>query len=67
MAAARLTGGRGTLVLTHPRRRIPPRKTLSVRVIADVKRTKHTAVAHTHAKQGDILPSGALGYGEEGQ
>lgn len=25
IAAARLTGGRGTLVLTHPRRRIPPR------------------------------------------
>lgn len=31
MAAARLTGGRGTLVLTHPRRRIPPRKVSNVR------------------------------------
>ena len=31
IAAARLTGGRGTLVLTHPMRMIPPMKTLSVR------------------------------------
>jgi len=67
MAAARLTGGRAILVLTHPRRRIPPRKALSIRVIADVKRTEHTAIAHAHAKQGDILSSGGLGYEEEGQ
>jgi len=60
MAAARLTGGRGILVLTHPRRRIPPRKKFSV--ISDVKRTAPTAVTHAHSKQRYVLSSSGLGY-----
>ena len=63
MAAARLIGGRGILVLTHPRRRIPPRRTLGIGVFSNVKQIGHTAVAHAHAKQRYILSSSGLGYG----
>lgn len=61
MAAARLTGGRGMLVLTHPRRRIPPGRRYR---ISDVERTKRTAIAHAHAEQGYILSSSGLSYGK---
>jgi hypothetical protein len=37
MAAARLTGGRAILVLTHPRRRIPATKTSGLGIIPDMK------------------------------
>lgn len=63
MAAARLTGGRGILVLTHPRRRMPPRKVISV--ISDVKGIVPTTVAHAHSKQRCIPSSSGLGYGGE--
>lgn len=36
-------------------------------MIFDVQRTEHTAEAHTHTKQGDVLSGGGPGCEGEGQ
>lgn len=64
MAAARLTGGRGILVLTHPRRSIPPRRRY---IISDIERAEHTAKAHAHAEQGYIPSGSGRSYGKVGE